>query len=202
MTRLDRLRQTLRQQRRELSLAEQKEHGLQAVVELQASKLVPPRTRVAAFLAQDGELDTQALISHLWAQACQVFLPIIDFETKRLIFSLYQPETGLIKNRYGIEEPQTTRATDLIAPTQLDFVFMPLVGFDAKGRRLGMGGGFYDKTFEFKLKKPKLHPTKTSPSLIGWAHACQQVNALSPQAWDVPLDAIITEQACLRFVER
>ena len=113
----------------------------------------------------------------------------------------YQPQTNLIKNRYGIEEPQATRTADLIAPTQLDFVFMPLVGFDAKGRRLGMWGGFYDKTFEFKLKKSKLHPTKTNPSLIGWAHACQQVNALNPQPWDVPLDAIITEQGCLRFVE-
>ncbi|UQB43177.1 5-formyltetrahydrofolate cyclo-ligase [Thiomicrospira microaerophila] len=194
MTGLDRLRQSLRQQRRDLSLAEQKYNAQQAVIHLINSGLIQPQSSVAAFLAQDGELDTSILIEQLWQQACRVYLPVIDFETKTMRFAAYRPDSLLKKNRFGINEPDMTQAEGLNAVSDLDGVFMPLVGFDAKGHRLGMGGGFYDRTLSFKLKQPK-----TKPWLIGWAHQCQQLESLNSQPWDVPLDAIVTEQGCTRF---
>lgn len=81
-------------------------------------------------------------------------------------------------------------------PTQPRFVgnkarcgFLPLVAFDAKGRRLGMGGGFYDRAFAFKNKYKRL-----GPMLIGLAHSIQEVESLDVEHWDIPLDAIVTEK--------
>jgi 5-formyltetrahydrofolate cyclo-ligase len=77
----------------------------------------------------------------------------------------------------------------------LDVVLMPLVGFDRTGARLGMGGGFYDATFAFKQKLSTGSKTSTGkPALIGLAHACQQVESLATDTWDIPLFAIATDK--------
>ncbi len=68
---------------------------------------------------------------------------------------------------------------------------MPLVGFDADCNRLGMGGGFYDRTLDYL----RWHRAWNRPRLIGLAHACQQVARIEPQPWDIPLEAVVTECA-------
>ncbi|MBT6938524.1 MAG: 5-formyltetrahydrofolate cyclo-ligase [Candidatus Marinimicrobia bacterium] len=88
------------------------------------------------------------------------------------------------KNQYGILEPISD---DIISAEQLDILFMPLVGFDKNKNRIGMGGGYYDRTLAFKNQK-----TVKNPKLYGLAFDCQQVEKLETQDWDVPLDAIIT----------
>ena len=191
---LNQTRRELRARRKALSVSQQRQHEKAASQALLRSAWLQRPKRIAVFLAQDGELATKALIQALWQRHHQVYLPIIQPKTGHLSFGIYQPGTRLEFNRFNISEPVIQRATDLVKAQQLDLIIMPLVGFDLEGRRLGMGGGFYDKTLEFKLKQPK-----RKPRLIGWAHACQQVNGLTPQPWDVPLDALVTEQGVYKF---
>lgn len=95
----------------------------------------------------------------------------------------------MVCNRFGIPEPR--RSQRRLPPWLLQLVLMPLVGFDKRGGRLGMGGGFYDTTFAFKHQKMGARPT-----LIGLAHACQEVESLPLAHWDVPLNAIATDKHC------
>lgn len=105
-------------------------------------------------------------------------------------FHRYQKGDVLKQNKFGIPEP-LPRAKR-IRPESLDLAFVPLVAFDAQGRRLGMGGGFYDRCFSMRLKR--FHK---KPRLFGCAHACQQMNALPVESWDIPLDCIVTDVATL-----
>lgn len=191
---LNQTRRQLRERRKALSLAQQQQHAKAASQALLRSAWLQRPKRIALFLAQDGELATQDLIKTLWQRHHQVYLPVIEPKTGYLTFARYTPDTRLIPNRFKINEPVIQRAPDLVKAPQLDLIVMPLVGFDLEGRRLGMGGGFYDKTLAFKLKQPK-----RKPRLIGWAHACQQVKGLNFQPWDVPLDALVTENGLYKF---
>lgn len=90
----------------------------------------------------------------------------------------------LKKGAFGIIEPGLSCPE--IDLRRLDLIFMPLVGVDKNMRRLGMGGGFYDRTLAFKQGRPGLKPT-----LIGVAHQCQKVDTLPTNEWDIPLDDLI-----------
>ena len=89
------------------------------------------------------------------------------------------------KNRFGIDEPIST---EILNANQMNIIFIPLVGFDEFKNRIGMGGGFYDRTLAFKKRQQNYK----NPKLYGLAFDCQQVEKLETQDWDVPLDAIIT----------
>lgn len=187
---LKKVRDDLRQLRRGLSELQQQEHGQKA---LDVFKKCLPRFQldtpksIAVFLSRDGELDTSLLIRYLWQADYRVYLPVLNQDTEQMLFVRYEAGCKMRTNRYGIAEPQSVENS--LAPEGLDLVIVPLVGFDAQGNRLGMGGGFYDKTFGFKIENPK-----TGPRLIGWAHSCQQLATLPAQPWDVPLDAMVTEK--------
>jgi 5-formyltetrahydrofolate cyclo-ligase len=75
---------------------------------------------------------------------------------------------------------------------KLDVVLLPLVAFDRRGNRLGMGGGFYDRTFA-----PRGRGRVSAPRLIGLAHGFQQVAELVDQPWDVPLRGVLTDSGWL-----
>ena len=64
---------------------------------------------------------------------------------------------------------------------------MPLVAFSAAGTRLGMGGGYYDRSFAFR------HGRGAPPRLVGVGYGFQREDALAAEPWDVPLDAVATE---------
>jgi 5-formyltetrahydrofolate cyclo-ligase len=102
-------------------------------------------------------------------------------------FARYDPDLSLARNRFGIAEP--ARDAPTVAPRFLDVVLLPVVAFDAAGTRLGSGAGYYDRCFAYRNARQSWH----APLLIGVAFACQEVPALARQAWDVPLDAIVTE---------
>ena len=145
--------------------------------------------RIAAYLPADGELDTGPLIARAWAMGKSVFLPVLlPHGENRLWFARYEPDTVLRRNRFGIPEPVRAPQTR-IAPLALDLVLTPLVGFDAQGNRLGMGGGFYDRSFAYLLR----HRHWFRPRLIGIAYDFQRQPPLPHQPWDVPLHAIVTE---------
>ena len=94
--------------------------------------------------------------------------------------------TKLVYNRFGIPEPQFDKR-QCIKASLLNLVFLPLVGFDRKGNRIGMGKGYYDKTFSSEIHC--FH----APKLVGLAHSIQETGIL-PNSWDIPLDAIFTER--------
>ena len=175
-------RQTLRQARNNLSHSTQQEAS-QALIEQYATfikQLDLTPSRVALYISNDGEISPQLLCHQLWSQGISTYLPILDKQALR--FNLYNQDSQWQDNRFGIPEPVNGQ---VLAGQELDIVFMPLVGFDRQGGRLGMGGGFYDRTFEGK------NPTQT-PLLIGLAHDCQEVDKLPIESWDIPLNGILT----------
>ena len=90
-------------------------------------------------------------------------------------------------NRFGIPEPDLS-ADSLLAPAEMALVVVPLLGFTRSGQRLGMGGGFYDRTFAFRRERA------APPWLVGAAYSFQELEQLKTEAWDVPMDAVVTEK--------
>lgn len=151
--------------------------------------------RIAVYLSADGELDTQALIARGWEMGKQLYLPVLLPQGEnRLWFARYAPDTALQPNRFNILEPAHPTRTR-VAPLGLDLVLTPLVAFDTHGHRLGMGGGFYDRSFAYLLR----HRTWLRPRLIGLAYDFQKQSSLSSQRWDVPLHAVATDHQLYIF---
>jgi 5-formyltetrahydrofolate cyclo-ligase len=141
---------------------------------------------IACYLPNDGEVDTQKVIEYCWQYDVSIVLPVIDpNHAGHLLFLQHQAQWPLQQNKYGISEP--TFALDKIVELQdIDIIFTPLVAFDKHGNRLGMGGGYYDRTLATLDKLP------SRPCIIGLAHDCQLSEALPAQSWDIPLHSVIT----------
>lgn len=181
------LRQSIRSRRRSLPPAEARRCAWQLDRVARHDRLILNSQRIAAYLAADGEIDPYPLIESLWSLGKTVYLPVlVPFTRNRLWFARYDPDTRLVTNRYGIPEP---RQQLLTRPAALDLVLTPLVAFDLAGHRIGMGGGFYDRSFAFLLERR--HWRK--PVLLGIAYAFQQQRSITAERWDVPLNAIATE---------
>jgi 5-formyltetrahydrofolate cyclo-ligase len=161
--------------------------------------LVRNSHRIAIYLPVNGEMDPRPLMDYLWSMGKTLYLPIlVNFSERRLWFSAYTPGDPLVYNRYGIPEPGRVHVRR-IRTVALDLVLLPLVAFDAMGHRLGMGGGYYDHCFAFINRRS--HWRK--PRLMGLAYEFQRLPLIEPEPWDVPLDAIATEQQvyhCNRIV--
>lgn len=182
-------RRELRRRRRHLSAAQQRRASAQLARVLRRRLEFRRARRLAFYLASDGEIDPAPLLALARAAGKVCYLPVLHpLGHNRLHFARYRPGQRLARNRYGIPEPrlQTRPGTPAWA---LDIVFLPLVGFDRHGHRLGMGGGFYDRTLAFKR-----HRHAPRPLLIGLAHSLQELGTIAAQPWDVTLDAIATER--------
>lgn len=184
------LRQKIRKRRQNLSKIEQEIAAEQLKVNfIQHLKRynTTKNSQIALYLSNDSELDTSLLIKELWTKNHLVYLPVIHpFNGTTLYFQRYEENSPMRANRYAILEPKLNCSQ--ICPLQdLDYLLMPLVAFDSHGNRLGMGGGFYDKTLA------RYHNENwQKPQLIGLAHQCQHVESLPVEPWDVPLNFIIT----------
>jgi 5-formyltetrahydrofolate cyclo-ligase len=143
-------------------------------------------SRVAGYWASDGELPLNLVIPPLIARGQQFLLPVIDQE-QHLRFAPWHIGDEVAPNRYGIPEP--VAPSELLEPFQLDLVFVPLLGFDRGGHRLGQGGGYYDRSFAFLQDQAR----PTEPLLVGIAYAFQELPHISAAAWDVRLDFVATE---------
>ncbi len=141
------------------------------------------------YLASDSEVDTTPILERAWKLGKEIYLPVLaPFLHNRLWFTRYETDTPLVRNRFGIAEPRSVHR-QRIPSHALDLVLTPLVGFDAEGNRLGMGGGFYDRSFAFLCRRR--HWRK--PRLVGLAYDFQQLPALPAHRWDVPLNAVATD---------
>lgn len=151
--------------------------------------------RIAAYLTNDGEIDPQPILARATRLGKRCYLPVLSpaFHD-RLWFAPLQPDTRLARNRFGIPEP-IAHPCDLLDARDLDVIFLPLVAFDARGHRLGMGGGFYDRSLAFL----RLRTNWRKPRLIGLAYDFQRVDALAAQPWDVPLHAAATDRTIYSF---
>jgi 5-formyltetrahydrofolate cyclo-ligase len=187
------LRRSLRERRQQLSSAQQHLAAQALCKRLIQLPQYRKARHIAAYSANDGEISPALLLRMAGLQGRQCYLPRIDFGSGQnsMEFRRYHHRQTLHDNRYGIGEPMGLRHCRRAAE-KLDIVLLPLAGFDRMGRRLGMGGGFYDRAFAFKK-----HSKGQRPLLIGIAHHCQQLDELPSEHWDVPLDLIVTDKATI-----
>ena len=187
------LRQQLRYLRKTLSLQQQQQAACKLARRLLTNPDLYRARHIAIYLPNDGEISPLPYMHAARRRGIRLYLPVLHPLTPgKLTFSPYDPHTPLHPNRFGIAEPAFTDSLERPA-WALDAVLLPLVGFDEHGGRLGMGGGFYDRTFAFSRVRPRL-----MPKLIGLAHDFQKTNSLPIEAWDVPLHSVITERDCYR----
>ncbi len=151
--------------------------------------------RVAFYLASDGEISPQPLLELALKMGKRCYLPVLHpIRHNRLWFVRYRPGCPMQRNRFGIDEPHD-KLNPRVPAWSLDLVLLPLVAFDPQGGRLGMGGGFYDRSFAFKTRQ-----TRRSPTLIGLAHELQKVERLPLASWDIPLAGIASDRRLYRSV--
>lgn len=184
------LRAAMQEKRKSLAPHEQQAAGEAAAAYLIQTNFYKNSQAIACYLAIGGEIETQPLIQQIKKDQKQCYIPILDpAHTGSLLFGLYLPETQLIKNKCRTLEP-VIHPEHLIPPKILDLVILPLTAFDQKGNRLGMGGGYYDRTFAFT----KQDGSTACPFLCGLAYEFQEADKIPSKAWDVQLDAIVTEK--------
>lgn len=148
--------------------------------------------RIAAYMAVDGEVDCATFLAQAQARGRETFLPVLHGQ--KLMFAPAPAGVALVENRFGIPEP-AHGAGCWLRVMDIDVVLMPLVAFDEQGRRLGMGGGYYDRSLRFTANRDGWR----RPWLIGLAHEFQRVDAINAQRWDVPLHAVVTERGARCF---
>ena len=190
MADLHALRNALRQQRTGLSALEQLQHAEQLRQHFAEHALFADAQRIGFYLAVNGEADPGLLLKQALTRKTHCYLPRLQDE--HMQFHAFAETDALLANRYGIPEPAA--ASPAIATQDLDLILLPLVAFDDRGTRLGMGGGFYDRTLAFCLQE-----ARPKPHLVGVAYGFQEVERLERQVWDVPLEGVITEAGYRAF---
>lgn len=148
--------------------------------------------RIAAYYAVNGEVDCRYIIQSAWERGRAVFLPVLRGE--ELMFANHRPDSNFLRNQHGIPEPISTDG-NFLRPCEMDVVLTPLVSFDKLGNRLGMGGGYYDRSFRFMRDRDNW----IRPRLVGLAYEFQKVPKLKASSWDVPLHNAITEKQIYSF---
>lgn len=191
----DDLRRRLRARRAAIPSGERRRAALAVARHLERAGRLRAGARIAAYLSVGSELDTTPLLGRALLRGCTVLLPrLTAVREGRMIFV----PAGSIRrlNRFGIPEPDSLQR---ISVRFLSVVYLPLLGFDAHGTRLGSGAGFYDRVLAFRRR----HRRWRGPLLIGLAHGAQEVvladgGPIPRLPTDVPLDAVVTERG-IRF---
>ncbi|CAM3427475.1 5-formyltetrahydrofolate cyclo-ligase [Parendozoicomonas haliclonae] len=188
------LRKQLRHKRNSLTSGQQHQAalGLQRIISAQPAWI--RSQHIAVYIANDGEIDPMPLVKQAWKEGKTVYLPVLEpLQSGKLLFLPWRPDTVLVNNRYGIPEPTLRRPYRFRYRPRpawaLDLVLLPLTGFDSSGKRMGMGGGFYDRTFAFMKNANAIN----KPFLAGLAHECQRVSRIPTDSWDIPLSAIYSD---------
>lgn len=185
------LRRHLRVQRRALSRRAQRQAAQGLYKQLAQHPVFRRAQQIALYLPNDGEIDPQPLLRAAQRRGKATYLPVLSpWPRSKMVFQRVRAGEPLLANRFGILEPRRNRAQQRKV-WALDLVLLPLVGFDRHGGRLGMGGGFYDRSLAYRKMRKNWH----KPTLLGLAHECQQVARLAQASWDVPLQGTVTDRA-------
>ena len=186
------LRRDLRGARRAMSAAEHRRRSMLAALAVARLPMFAAGKRIAVYLPFDHETDTSALLRAARRRRINVFVPVV-VDRRRRVMRFYPLVGKLRRGAYGISVPQLMRHP--IAPRWLDLIVVPLVGIDAIGRRLGMGGGFYDRALSFR-RHMRL---KLGPHLVGLAFDLQRTRESFAEPWDLRLDSVATESGLQRM---
>ena len=184
------LRRKLRQARRALTGSQQRQaaHGLYR--QLAQHALFRRARHLSLYLPTDGEIDPRLLLRAAQRRGKATYLPVLSaWPRTKMVFQRIRPGEKLRPNRFRILEPRANPARQRKIWT-LDLVLLPLVGFDQEGGRLGMGGGFYDRSLAYLARRQSWR----KPTLLGLAHECQKVERLDQASWDVPLQGTVTDR--------
>ena len=181
------LRRQMRVRRRALSEAERRAAARALSKRIAGSRWFANSRTIAAYLPNDGEISLLPLMARAWSMGKRTYLPRLS--GPRLWFLPFHARTVFTGNRFAIPEPAEP-VHRRIHPLFLDLVLCPLVAFDRFGNRLGMGGGYYDRTFE-AVRRRTVWP---GPKLVGVAYEFQKVDPLPAADWDVPLGAVVTDR--------
>jgi 5-formyltetrahydrofolate cyclo-ligase len=180
------LRRILRHARRALTPDDHERHSAQAaraIARLPAFRAGRP---VAIYLPFDGEIATKALVSAAKRRGVRLYVPVVtDHRRRRIAF--HALTGGMRTGRYGIPVPR--RGAHVLGARWFALIVVPLVGIDPAGRRLGMGGGYYDRAFAFRGHRRHWR----GPLLVGYAFDCQRVDSIFADPWDLAVDALATE---------
>ncbi len=184
------LRRMLRNARRALTPSEQRKAAQGVYRQLAQHPLFRRAKHISLYLPTDGEIDPRLLLRAAQRRGKATYLPVLSaWPRTKMVFQRVRPGETLQPNRFRILEPRVNvrRQRKVLA---LDLVLLPLVGFDDAGGRLGMGGGFYDRSLAYLARRQ--HWRK--PTLLGLAHECQKVERLVQASWDVPLAGTVTDK--------
>ena len=180
------LRQKIRDLRKTISVEQHAHYSAQLVDRFMHHERINKASCVALYMSVDGEVDTAGVINWCLNNNIQVALPVLHpFCKGHLLFLNYDKNTIMINNKYGIPEPELD-VRNVIPLNRIDIMCTPLVAYDSHGNRLGMGGGYYDRTLQI------YNQTGKGPYPVGLALDIQEVEALPTEIWDVPLPEIIT----------
>ena len=182
------LRREMRRRRRALSASDRRAASRMLSRRIASTRWFANGNTIAVYLPNDGEIDLTPLILRAWSMGKRTYLPRLF--GPRLWFLPFHARSVLAGNRFSIPEP-VEPARRRIRPLFLDLALFPLVAFDELGNRLGMGAGYYDRTFEAVRRRTAW----SGPRRIGVAFEVQKVASLPAADWDIPLDAIVTERA-------
>jgi 5-formyltetrahydrofolate cyclo-ligase len=190
----ERIRREIRARRRALSAKARAHAAIDFATAASNARLLRPHLRIAFYIPHEGEADPRELIRRARLLHCDVFLPIItSYRQSRMRFAPCAPSETLVPNRYGIPEPVRAK-TRTIPVRRLDVIVLPLIAVDPRGWRLGSGAGYYDRC----LRHLRIPRRWRRPKLIGLAYEFQRISHLTPQPWDVPVDAVLTEKKLYR----
>jgi 5-formyltetrahydrofolate cyclo-ligase len=147
-----------------------------------------PATTVAAYWPMRSEIDTRPLLTALDGAGCWCLLPVVAEAGAPLVFRRWTPGAELTVGGFGVSEPGADAAE-----ARPEMVVVPLLGFDGEGRRLGYGGGYYDRTLA------ALRQGAGPLTAVGAAFAGQRLDRAPEESFDQRLDWIVTEAGAMQF---
>jgi len=180
------LRTELRRRRAELDLEFRQVAEQQISLVAQTLPLWTTAQHIALYCDIGNEAATGKLAAAGRSQGKKLYLPVLK-DNGHLHFAHWTAMEELLPNSLGIGEPPPS--ANRRTASELDIIFLPLVGWDRSGGRLGMGGGYYDRTLA----------DVTGPLLIGLAYSIQELDYIPGDSWDIALDGVLTETGIHMF---
>ena len=182
---MKKLRLDARKARQSMTVRERAQASRQITDRFLNSRYFMGSDTIGCYVSMWDEVDTSAIIERAWRAKKRIFLPVTA-ASRNMRFRETLPQTELAMNDFGLWEPVSGTSIEV---RELDVVVTPLVAFDNRRNRIGMGGGYFDRTFAFL--RDRQHWLR--PKLIGVAFECQRAPKIARNPWDIPVFRIYTE---------